>query len=423
MHKAMRWPVSGLAGSLLLAAGLFALTAAAEPEDSPRPLAGEGPGVRAAVADDSPRPPTAGAVPGEGPELRAAASETAPKPPPAAAPAPLSPTTLGLRDRARRVSDLYYRQAFNTRDNTPSEIMNFCLAFGSNAEVGYQGPPAARVNGIGCLCWNMPCAGYTLLQLDENRVMARLGYGLQEHPSQLLALLAQARVPADYEIRVGQNRRTVADLVESEELTCRPGGDLSLKLLALSHYVADGATWQDNLGQTWSVQRLLEHELERSVSQADSKATNRLMGISYAVRRRTARKAPLDGPYARAQKHLAECQDYALKLQNADGSWHPAFLALKGTSADVPGTIRSTGHILEWLVFSLPEERLEEPRIVKSLGYLAALLETRQAGANLASLPPRQIEGIMHAVHALRIYDQRVSRPREAPQPAATTAE
>jgi hypothetical protein len=437
MRKLIPYSASGVVGCLLLAAGLAAPAGAGEPEDSPvllleagpelggatpedapRPVAQEGPGVRTARAQDTPLP-----VPRLEPEAKAARPEAAAKPAPAAPAAALSPAMLELRQRVRRVSDLYYRLAPNTRDNTPTEIMNFCLAFGCDAEVGYPGPPAAKISGIGCLCWNMPCAGYTLLEVDGSGVLARLGYGLQAHPSQLLALLAQARVPADYEIRVGPHRRTVADLVESEKRTCRPGADLSSKLLGLSHYVADGASWQDNLGQTWSVERLVEHELDRSVSRADRDVTNRLMGISYAVYRRAARRAPLDGPYARAKKHLAECHDYALQLQNADGSWHPGFLAYKGTSTDVPGTICSTGHILEWLVFSLPEERLEEPRVVRSVDYLAAVLERRQGGMSLASLPPRQVEGILRAVHALRIFDGRVFVPREAEKPADATAE
>ncbi len=36
--------------------------------------------------------------------------------------------------------------------------------------------------------------------------------------------------------------------------------------------------------------------------------------------------------------------------------------------------MQTTGHILEWLIFSLPEKDLTDPRLVKSVNYLASLL-------------------------------------------------
>jgi len=254
--------------------------------------------------------------------------------------------------------------------------------------------------------------------LGEARIMARVGYGLQEHPSQFLAVLAQSRVPAGYEIRVGQEQRTMADLVEFEKLACRSGGDLSLTLVGLSYYVGDDATWKNQLGETWSLERMLEHELDRAVSQADCDVTNRFLGISCAVGRRLSQRAALDGQYARAQKYLTECQEHALSLQNPDGSWHPGFLAYRGTSPDLAGMLRSTGHILEWLALSLPDARLEDPRVVKSASYLTTLLENRQA-ANAPSGTPREIGALMHAAHTLMIYDQRMFKVNPATDDAS----
>lgn len=333
-------------------------------------------------------------------------AETEPAPP------ELSPQMAALREGARKALATVARQPLNTRDHTPGDVIQSCLAFGVSANVELAGPSGKPINAIGCLCWNYPCAGYRLLRVSDGQVVARLGFGLQARPSQLLAVLAQSRVPDDYEIRVSGLRGTVADLVQSEKLNCRDGYDLSSTLIGLAHYVADAEDWENDLGETWSVDRLVDEELGRSADTGESDVTDRLMGLSYAVDRRVHRRRPVDGAFLRARDHVAKFQDYALGLQNPDGSWHPSFFANRGTSRDTAGTLRSTGHILEWLAFSLPEERLEDPRVVRSVAYVTRLLGDQRSRGSLASMGARDLAGVMHAAHALAIYDRRAFEPR-----------
>lgn len=383
-----RWRMATLVASPLLAACLLATGVAGQPKQAGAP------GQSTASPPSKEQSPKAEAKP-----------EAEPK---------LSPAQTELRDRLRRVLAFYLtNQTFNTRENTPRDLLLFCLAFGADAQVAYDGPSGAKVNAVGSLCWNTPCAGYTLLQIGDDRIMARVGYGLQETTSQFLAVLAQSRVPADYEVRIGKQRRTVADLVESEKRSCCDGDDLSMALVGLSHYLPADATWKNATGESWSLERLLQVELDRKVSQADTGATDRLMGLSYAIDRRARHERPIEGQYARAEKHLTDYQDFALRIANADGSWNPRFFAVQGASPDAAGTLRSTGHILEWLVFSLPDNRLEELQVVKSVAYVVGLLENWQRSVNTAALSPRVLGAVMRAAHALLIYDQRVFKPRD----------
>jgi len=63
--------------------------------------------------------------------------------------------------------------------------------------------------------------------------------------------------------------------------------------------------------------------------------------------------------------------------------------------------LETTGHILEWLVFSLPDDELTSPRTVKSVEFLANLLwEKRDREWEVG---PKG-----HALHALALYDERV---------------
>ena len=330
----------------------------------------------------------------------------------------LSPEMTTLRDRVRRTLATYHQQTFNTRQNTATDVMNLCLAFGCNTQV-YRSDVRQKVNGITCLCWNYPCAGYETLAINGDHIGGRIGYGLQTHPSQLLAVLALSRVPADYPIRVGEDVRTVADLIESEKLSCRDGSDMSLKLLGLAYYMTKAdATWKNDRGETWSVKKIIKNELDADMKTATAGGTLRLLGLGYAVGRRVKREQPMEGQYKRAQAFVSQYINFALELQNADGSWGPNFLATRGPSRDKSAALRSTGHILGWLAVSLPEENLTDPRIVRAVTYVNRALSSRTFQANLKNGGQRHMETIMHALHGLAEYDRRWFKPADPlPEP------
>jgi len=323
-----------------------------------------------------------------------------------------------LRELVRRTLAVHRKQTCNTQENFPAEIMSCALAFGCAAEVQLDGADGKHINAITCLCWNYPCAGYEMLGFDREHISPRIGYGYQQHPGEFLAMLAFSRVPADYPVRVGKITRTIADVIEAERLGCRSGADLSLKLIGLSYYVEE-PEWKNDLGETWSIERMIQEELAKPIASAPEGGLNRLMGLSYAVARRAKRNKPIDGQYRRARKFAADYQDYALKIQNSDGSWGPYFLAARSSSDDAAAQLRASGRILEWLAFSLPDAKLEDLRIVRAAQYGANLLGGRRYQWSTPSLSTREIASVGHALHALMLYDERVLRPADAPIKAA----
>jgi hypothetical protein len=329
----------------------------------------------------------------------------------------LSPALIALRDKVRRTMAVYQKMPFNTRQNTSDEIINYCMALGCNAEISlFDAGGEKRANGITCLCWNYPCAGYQTLTTVDGHISARLGYGTQSRPSQLLAALALARVPATYPIRAGDTVRTVADLVESEKLSCRSGVDMSLKLIALAYY-AETPTWKNDLDEEWSLEKIVQEELAQPVPTSSVAGLDRLLGLSYAVSRRDKRNLPIEGQYARAKKYVGDFQNYAFSAQNSDGSWG-YFLGGKGVNRDPAAGLRSSGHVLQWLAFSLPEDRLDDPSMSAGIAYLNNTLDG-QRYQNLPALSTQEIAGAMHALHALAIYDERLFKPSDSEQPPA----
>ncbi len=334
----------------------------------------------------------------------------------------LSPEMEKLRDRVRYTLRQQIGQDFGVKSSTATDVMYYCLAFGRKAGVGTTNS-SRPVSGIGCLCYNYPFRGYQALTLVDDLPAGRVGYGQQAYPSQLFAVLAQARVSSKYGLRVGKTKATISHLVEYEKLTCRAGGDMGLKLVGLSHYVRSDETWTSRDGQTWSLDRVIQEEMDVPFLEAPCGGVNRLTGLSYALQRRALDDLPVDGGFLRAQKYLNVFHDHALKLQNTDGSWHPRFFRVRGASRDTAGSLRATGMILEWLAFSLPEDRLEDDRMVRSMEYVNRLLNSPRYSDNTPALPAREIAAVMHAVHALNLYDQRVFRPAEPPAEGEQVAE
>jgi hypothetical protein len=329
---------------------------------------------------------------------------------------PLSEEMTSLKERLRRGVALCYRQQMDTRQNTPTDVLHLCMAFGCDSQLRLQG--GKPVNGVTCLCWNYPCGGYTLLRRIEEQFAAGIGYGMQGHPGQFLAVLALSRVPSDYPIRVGEETGTIADLVEFEKLQCTAGGDLSLALVGLAYYVGFEDTWQNRLGEQWSVARIVQQELERPAEGLPCGGLHRLFGLSYAIDQRKMAGLPIDGVYARARDYLAEFQQYALSLQNDDGTWNPHFFAYRGTGGSLAEQLRATGHILQWLVLSLPEDQLQDPRMLRSVDFVIGALGQRGFRWRLTSESPENVAAVMHAVHALVLYDQRVFQPYDAQEAA-----
>lgn len=303
-----------------------------------------------------------------------------------------------LRNKVRECLKIYYRRHERVSEHSPWGIMHSLIAFGVDTQVIVED---RKVNAIGWLCWNQPCRGMRLFYTNRGKLQARLGPGVQGHSGQFLCMLAQSRVPIDYAIKVGGKEFTIADLVEMEKETCRSQTELTFKLIALSHYLKSDEEWKNDIGEKWSIQRLIKEELRQSVIGAACGGTHRMMGFSFAVNKRKKRKEPITGEWKRAEKYVLDYYEYTFKLQNPDGSFSTEWFEGRGANTDIERRLQTTGHTLEWLAFSLTKEQLKEERVTKAVDYLATLM-LKHSQRNWAIGP------LGHAVHAIAIYDERV---------------
>lgn len=101
----------------------------------------------------------------------------------------LTPEMEALGKQVRQALTMYYPRHQNTRDNTPWEVMHAIIAYGVDTRLFKGGPAGERVNAVGWMCFNNPCAGERMLFVNRDKVDARRGVGVQGHAGQFLAIL------------------------------------------------------------------------------------------------------------------------------------------------------------------------------------------------------------------------------------------
>ena len=310
--------------------------------------------------------------------------------------------TQALKAKLHRTLDFYFDRKLDTGQSGPWAIMHGIIAYGVDTTLHRDSQSGPEVNAIGWLCFNRNSSGQRLLYTDgSGRIGAHNGPGLQGHGGQFLAILAQSRLKVDYPMRAGGKKFTIKDLIEHEKRTCQSGTELTFKLIGLTHYLKSDEEWKNEFGEKWTIQRLIKEELAQSVRSSACGGTHRMMGFSYAVRKRRVRGEKMVGQWRRAEKFVNDYHKYTFGLQNDDGSFSTNWFNGRGDSGGLDRRLETTGHILEWMIYSLPEKQLTDPRIVKAVNYLTGVLHDN---------PRRhwEVGPLGHAVHGLVLYDQRV---------------
>ncbi|MDG2015368.1 MAG: hypothetical protein P8J33_17815 [Pirellulaceae bacterium] len=313
--------------------------------------------------------------------------------------------TAELTDRERerknalaRCLAIYYTRQVDAEVLRPWSIMHGLIGYGEETLIIYRG---RRYDATEYLCANGIGDDRRILYAENGKLRTRMGIGVQGHEAQLLAMLAQANVPHNRPLKADGQDFTVTDLIQTEMESCRSDSELTFKLLGLSHYLQSDKVWENAAGEEWSLERLVKEELAQPVDDGACGGTHRLMAISYALAQRRAEGKPIDGHWYRAEKFISDFQAYAWKFQHREGSFSTGWFKDKQFSGDVEKRLYTTGHILEWLVFSLPEEELNDPRIGRTVDFLLNLMLSTP-NYDLA-VGPRG-----HALHALRMYEEKV---------------
>ena len=319
-----------------------------------------------------------------------------------------SPTKSPNQDRrVARVDacvEHYFKNPETTAERSPWAVMHATLAYGSDYElIG----PNGRVNAIGWMCHNGLCRTQRMFTPSGKSFVPNVGGGVQGHQGQFLAILAQCQVPPDYPIQIGNNKYTVQDLVRYEMATCKERSELTFKLIGLSYYLESNKQWRANDGKVWSIQKLIQEELAQPIVGAACGGTHRLMGFSFALKQRSLQGEPITGQYLRAAKFVEDFISYTWRLQNPDGSFSTNWYESRGNDPNDERKVQTSGHMLEWLLFTVNDEELQSPRVEKAVDFL--LSKIYDSRSKKWPIGPRG-----HATRALAIYSARMATAGES---------
>ncbi len=309
-----------------------------------------------------------------------------------------SPAEVRRKQRVESCLSYYIANPETVVERSPWAVMHAMLPFGVEGEIIVGNK---RVNSIQWMCYNGTCRTQKVFTPSGRSFRPNVGGGVQGHEGQFLAMLAQSQVGADYPIVVANKRYSVLDLVRYEMATCKEKTELTFKLMALSYYVDTNQAWTAMDRRKWNIEKLVAEELAQPVVGAACGGTHRLMALTFALRQRKAEGRPIDGHYARADKFIADYIDYTWTLQNPDGSFSSNWFESRGHEQNKERLVQTTGHILEWLMFTLPKDKLDDPRVLKSVDFL--LNNIWDDRTHKWPIGPRG-----HATRAIALYQQRV---------------
>lgn len=280
---------------------------------------------------------------------------------------PLDPIFAKRLQRTEACLTHYLDNPESTSVRSPWAVMHAVLAFGADYEMIHA---QGRVNAIGWMCHNGTCRTQRMFTPKGKGFTPNVGDGVQGHEGQFLAILAQSNVPLNYPIQIGAAKFTVEDLVRYEMATCKEKSELTFKLIGLSYYLDSNKQWRASDGKQWSIQKLIQEELAQPIIGAACGGVHRLMGFSFSVRQRQLQEQPINGQYARAAKFVRDYLEYTWQMQNPDGSFSTNWYEGRGNEPKDERKVQTSGHMLEWLMYTMADEEIKNPRVGKAIDFL-----------------------------------------------------
>ena len=226
-------------------------------------------------------------------------------------------------------------------------------------------------------------------------------WAFEGHPSQFLALMSQSDLPPDFSFKVGNERITVADMVQNTMKEVNSKEEVTWVLWALQHHLQPNAQWVNQFGEPWSIEKLVQIETAAPVNGAACGGNHRLFALTRTRDKHLKLGGKLDGIWAQADYKIRQHVELARQLQNSDGSFSSKFYESPGVTNDLNGRFNTTGHTMEFLSIGLPDHRLNEPWVRNAVSLLSReLVQYRQ---RLIDCGP-----LYHSLNSLMIYRERL---------------
>jgi hypothetical protein len=221
----------------------------------------------------------------------------------------------------------------------------------------------------------------------------------QGHTDQFVAEMVQSGLSPDREFIVHGKEYTFMDFIRHTQSRVRVTTDqeLSWAIVAIGQCLGTNVTWTNSFDEELHFEDLVRYELDQDIEEAACGGTHRLFGLSWVYRLHLRDGGQEVGVWKEVADKTAKYQQLARELQNPDGSLSTSFFRGPGNASDMKLRINTTGHMLEWLAFSLSDVQLQEPWVRHAANALAMMI---------LDIQDSPIDGgvLYHAVHGLRLY-------------------
>lgn len=311
------------------------------------------------------------------------------------------------------------RRQLSLQRHAAWQIMHGFLPYGEQLTVLNNGQPVNLLEhllaGGVMLGWEL-YPGDTIPTTKRKGIITRLSeadyYG-QGHVDQWLAIMAQAGVPKEAEIKVGEATFTIEDWLRQSQydVSRNVTAEYAWTLIALSHYFPTERKWVARDGNTWDWETMVEFELNEDLVTAACGGTHRLEALAMALDTHLANGGKLDGIWLATRQRLDAEIEKVRRWQNRDGSLSSHFFERPGATADLVQRLSSSGHLFEFVVIAAPDDMLRERWIQRAAQRICELLD-------LTTEQDLECGSLYHALNGLRVYRDRLAAQRPSNDPA-----
>ncbi len=243
----------------------------------------------------------------------------------------------------------------------------------------------------------------------------------QGHTDQWMGYLSDCRLPLDEKIIVNGKEHTIADYIEQMKLDVHknPIREYSWTLMTMTAYYPTDYKWTAGDGKEWTIEKLIELELEHDLNDSPCGGTHRMTALTMAYNRHVAAGGKDEGVWKTLHERIDQCVADAHQYQNPDGSLSSNYFLRPGTSADLALAMGSAGHTMEFIATALDKDQLQQDWVVAAVTDVCKLFRKTK---------PVDVEcgALFHAAHGLVLYREKVYGPRtfskDATQPEAAAA-
>ncbi len=316
-----------------------------------------------------------------------------------------------VRKQALEAIEFSSRRYLDGNVHTPWQIIHGVLALRHDFEIKVKGEKVKAIPWIqqGQTYSGRPWVSTTRFGGEFHRYTQP--YHFEGHPNQFLAILTLSDLPPDFTFQGRGGPVTVAQMVENAKLTVNDREEITWTLWALSKYVPSDASWRNQHGEYWSMERLVQLQTIADPNDAACGGTHGLFALCRARKFHLESGKPLRGVWLEADQKIKRHIELARALQYSDGTFSCNYFVNQYYERDFGKRLAPTGHTLEFLMAALQDDQLDLDWVRKGVEAVSRdLIEHRTQPVDCGPL--------YHALSGLVLYSERTEPPK--PEIAAT---